>query len=268
MRPLGDALADRGYTVMGINLPGHATTEADMATTNWKQWLDAARNAALKLKKSCDKVTVAGLSDGRCDCADPCRGGAARRVRIHLGTDGNPESPDPLCGASLAVYSQGQLGRLPGERHQQLDSKFDFGYSGFPTAKAADLRHLIRMARRSLGSVECPLLVVQSTGDQTIWLGSSDCIIQSVRKRNEANADIAGCAACVHHIDGVAPRSSIKSIGLWRNFEAGRPNARRRSTNRTRHSNAGEQGMIPFLPESGAKSDVLPARAGVADVLP
>ena len=64
MRPLGDALADRGYTVMGINLPGHATTEADMAKSDWRQWLDAARTALVKLKKSCLSVTVAGLSMG------------------------------------------------------------------------------------------------------------------------------------------------------------------------------------------------------------
>ena len=64
MRPLGDALADLGYTVMGVNLPGHAATEADMARTDATQWMAAAREALQTLRKRCDTVTVAGLSMG------------------------------------------------------------------------------------------------------------------------------------------------------------------------------------------------------------
>ena len=66
------------------------------------------------------------------------------------------------------------------ERSLQLDPAFDYGYSGFPTRKAADLQHLIRMARRQLRLIRCPLLAVQSTGDTTIWAGSADCILNGV----------------------------------------------------------------------------------------
>ena len=66
------------------------------------------------------------------------------------------------------------------ERHQQLDKAYDFGYSGFPTAKGADLHKLITLAKRNLFSIQCPILVIQSDGDETIWEGSCDEILQNV----------------------------------------------------------------------------------------
>ena len=182
MRPLGDALADRGYTVMGINLPGHATTEADMATTDWKQWLDAARKAALTLKKRCKIVTVAGLS----------MGGLLALILAEEGlSDACVPISAPLATLNRLIRFAGLVSPLKPrvswapaeERHQQLDPKFDYGYSGFPTAKAADLQKLIRMARKGLGSIECPVLAIQSTGDKTIWSGSADCVMDGVSSK-------------------------------------------------------------------------------------
>ena len=64
MRKIADALAQKGYTVSTINLPGHATTEADMAKSTWQEWLQAAKQATLDLKAQCKQVTVCGLSMG------------------------------------------------------------------------------------------------------------------------------------------------------------------------------------------------------------
>ena len=46
MRPLAEQLAGLGYTVRTINLPGHATSEEDMAKSDWQQWLHSAKEAA------------------------------------------------------------------------------------------------------------------------------------------------------------------------------------------------------------------------------
>ena len=66
MRLVGEKLHEHGFTVMGVNLPGHATTMDDMARCTWQDWLDAAREAFLILKQRCDYVSVAGLSMGGC----------------------------------------------------------------------------------------------------------------------------------------------------------------------------------------------------------
>ena len=64
MRKLADALAERGYTVRTINLPGHASTEADMAKTNWQKWLHAVKEACLEMMQETECFTVCGLSMG------------------------------------------------------------------------------------------------------------------------------------------------------------------------------------------------------------
>ena len=64
MRPLGEAMNRHGFTVMGVNLPGHAVSMDDMARTGWQDWLDAAKDAFLQLQSRCRYASVAGLSMG------------------------------------------------------------------------------------------------------------------------------------------------------------------------------------------------------------
>ena len=66
MRPLGELLHAQGFTVMGINLPGHASSMDEMAQKTWEDWLNAAKTAFMELRAQCDYVSVAGLSMGGC----------------------------------------------------------------------------------------------------------------------------------------------------------------------------------------------------------
>jgi carboxylesterase len=178
MRPLGDALAERGYTVMGINLPGHATTERDMAQTGWKQWLAASREALLSLRTRCSAVMVAGLSMGgilSLILAQECLPDACVTLSAPLKTQNRW-----ISLAGIAAPFVPRISWEPLQQRQQLNAAYDYGYSGFPTAKAADLNRLIGMARKNLHSVVCPVLAVQSTGDATIWPGSADAVIAGV----------------------------------------------------------------------------------------
>lgn len=179
MRPLGESLRDKGYSVRGINLPGHALDEAAMAKSDWKQWLQATKEATLEMKEKCETVIVCGLSMGgvlallvaeqmKIDACVPISAPMATRNRlISLATLAAPFYP------RVAWRSQG-------ERHVDLNQDYDYGYSGFPTQKAGDLNHLIKLARRDLFNINCPLLCVQSDADQAIWRGSADTIIGNV----------------------------------------------------------------------------------------
>ncbi len=63
MRPLGEALAARGFYVKAPRLPGHGTTPQAMVEVNWCHWEDAAREALWSLRGR-RQVFVAGLSMG------------------------------------------------------------------------------------------------------------------------------------------------------------------------------------------------------------
>ena len=64
--------------------------------------------------------------------------------------------------------------------------EYDYGYSGLPVRRVADLMRLSRMACGALSSVHCPLLVVQSWRDETVNPVSAEIIMRgaaSERKR-------------------------------------------------------------------------------------
>ncbi len=179
MRKIADQLAAKGYTVSTINLPGHATTEADMAKSTWQDWLNAAKRATLELKEICKRVTVCGLSMGgvlallvaeqmQVDACVPISAPTAVRNRLlGLAAIAAPMYPRVAWGAGT-------------ERHKVLDKDYDFGYSGFPTKKGGDLNRLIKMARKNLYAITCPILCIQSKHDETIWAGSADDILEHV----------------------------------------------------------------------------------------
>ncbi len=180
MRPLGDALADRGYTVMGINLPGHAETEAALADSGSGQWLSAAADALARLRTRCPTVTVAGLSMGgllSLILAEERRPDACVSISAPMGVQNRLFYLSGL----IAPFKPRISWAAPGERHPQLNLSFDYGYSGFPTNKIADVRRLMDTAKRDLPKITCPLLAVQGTADKTIWPGSADCILNGAK---------------------------------------------------------------------------------------
>lgn len=62
VRPLGEALAARGFHVRAPRLPGHGTTPEDFANTHWREWERAADDALAAMPAG--QVMVAGLSMG------------------------------------------------------------------------------------------------------------------------------------------------------------------------------------------------------------
>ncbi len=64
MRPWGEYLAERGYTVRAPRLPGHGTTWQEMNHTGWQDWYACVDTAFRELHESCDRVVVGGLSMG------------------------------------------------------------------------------------------------------------------------------------------------------------------------------------------------------------
>jgi len=64
MRPWGEYLADRGYTVRVPLLPGHGTTWQEMNRTGWEDWYSCVDGAFRELHETCERVVIGGLSMG------------------------------------------------------------------------------------------------------------------------------------------------------------------------------------------------------------
>ena len=88
-----------------------------------------------------------------------------------------------------------------GEYYKCLDKEYDFGYAGFPTKKGADLNRLIKLAKKNLFNITCPILVVQSENDETIWEGSADYIMEHVSSEKRQKLWLTG----VPHVCTISP---------------------------------------------------------------
>lgn len=177
MRLLADHLADAGFTVQTFNLPGHATQMDDMLHYRWTDWLQAAHEQVDAMRKRCKYVSVAGLSMGGVITlllAEELPLTAAVPISAPMAAM-NRALPFAKYAAPFMPYISWGNGE---ERNTALDQRYDLGYTGFPTRSGDDLHQLIKRARKNLSAITCPLLAVQSHGDETIAPASADIIME------------------------------------------------------------------------------------------
>lgn len=64
MKSVGRVLHKRGFSLYGPMLAGHGGTEADLLKTDWRDWVDSAKQAYVDFAKEVDEVYVAGICAG------------------------------------------------------------------------------------------------------------------------------------------------------------------------------------------------------------
>ena len=179
MRPLGEALNHKGFSVLGILLPGHGTRLEDMRHVTALDYINTVTDAVRVLRREYERVTLAGLSMG---------GLLSLIAAGSLTVDSVVTLSAPLSVRNKLLYAAGAASRfVPVIKWRDridepigLFAEYDFGYSGFPTEAAAELRKLITISRKNLAKVRCPVLAVQSDKDQTISKSSSATIIRGI----------------------------------------------------------------------------------------
>jgi len=184
MRPVGDALHEAGFTVQGINLPGHATRYQDMSKCTWDMWLNYVKEAVMKLKEQCEYVSVCGLSMGgvlTLLAAEQMEITSAIPVSAPMGIQNRLLNLSPYIWPFFPVTP---FGNSP-DRHLTHDANYDYGYLAFPTKAAAHLVKLIKMARKNLFSITCPLMLVQSSGDGMITPESGKIILDGIKSEHK-----------------------------------------------------------------------------------
>ena len=127
-------------------------------------------------------VSVTGLSMGGC-------------LTLMIAEQSDPTAIAPISAPMGVLNRWFPLARfaapfLPeiswqARKDDALTPDYDLGYTGFPTKSAVDLRRIIHEARDNLCAVTCPVLCVQSSGDQVITPDSADVILQGVRSKTK-----------------------------------------------------------------------------------
>jgi carboxylesterase len=170
MYPMGEYLAGRGLTVLGVRLAGHGRTPEEMAQTGWRDWVASAREGLERLRAGRRQVYVVGYSLG---------GVITLHLLSRLAVDGAVLLSTPL------YLSDWRLGLVPLLKHLVRFLPMNGPESPDPAVKARfwcydrvplrcvdELRRFVRQTRRELPQVKTPLLIMQGDLDQSVPL---DC---------------------------------------------------------------------------------------------
>ncbi len=173
MRPLGEALAARGFPVRAVRLAGHGTEVADLAGTRWTDWFASVTEGADRLRREVPALAVAGMSLGAL-------------LALHLAATRPAEvSALVLCGTPLELGGAGVrwlplLARIPCIARR---------WATIPKPGGPDIADpAVRAASRSyrampLGAVLEPALLLQGRHDHSVPLANLERVRRSLGSR-------------------------------------------------------------------------------------
>lgn len=179
VRRLGKFLFENGYTVLGIQLTGHGTVPKDLEEVGYQQWIDDVKVGYNKLKEVCDKVYVGGTSIG------------ANLALILAEQEKNVAgivlmaTPYKMRLERTALFFAKAL-LFFGFSYRKKFYPPTFGsrrtitrlisYQTYHVKSVLEAFKLVQSARKNLGAITQPCLLMQSTHDHIVSRGSLENI--------------------------------------------------------------------------------------------
>lgn len=177
VQPLGDYLAEKGYSVLGPWLKGHDTNPKDLAKTTWQDWAQSAREAYDHLKESCSKIFVGGLSMG----ADQ-----ALHLAAQVPVAGVISMAAPVRifdfrfnGIAFFRFLQWRTSNLTGGILDPQSPRH-LTYPYVATKSLYELKKLMDLVRAELPQITVPALVIQGRKDSMVPPPNGDLVYQAL----------------------------------------------------------------------------------------
>ncbi len=168
MRWMGEYLAGKGYSVLGVRLTGHATRPEDMIRSRWTDWIASVEDGYHLLRGAADRIYLVGLSMGAVlsllmSTRLETKGVVAISTPYNLPDDWRLRFINWL--SRLQPY-------LPKSKEPSSEGWFDkeawknhVSYSSNPVRSIGELNKLLAEMRDALPKVRVPVLLVHSKAD-------------------------------------------------------------------------------------------------------
>jgi carboxylesterase len=179
MRPLGEYLAERGYTVHGIRLPGHGTDIKDMDRVTWMDWSNSVLDGWNVLLNNTERIFLVGLSMGGVLALYqasflPAAGVIGMSTIYQLPSD--PRFSILPILSILTPYAE-----KSGSDWQDPDAaEGHFSYDHYPAKGVIQLKNLLQAMRSRLSEIKIPALLIHSKKDQTVIPENMEWIRQEI----------------------------------------------------------------------------------------
>lgn len=184
MKPFAQYLNKAGFTVYCPRLPGHGTSEEDLLSRTHTDWQKAYNRAFTMLKHSCSKVVVTGYSAGALLALNRAsRKGVYGLLVINPAFSLKDEDfyliPAVSYMAKIARYFG--RSRKSFEWHNLEHSIANIRVNRISISTMLEWHRLRELCKKSMESVECPMLVIRPADDPILATFASERVINRVQ---------------------------------------------------------------------------------------
>jgi carboxylesterase len=186
-RPLGEALAQKGFAVDVVRLPGHGTDWREMLKTSYGDWRREIELALERFRRDGKRVVLVGLSLGGTlsldlACARP--NDVAGVVPINatvLNRKGFIATAAPVLEKILPVVPAAAAGLVKNDIAKGGDEK---AYGMVPARPGNSVLKELPRVRRGLESLKVPVLVAYSPQDHSVPPENSQALLEILAGRD------------------------------------------------------------------------------------
>jgi carboxylesterase len=174
MRWMGDYLnKEKGFTVLGVRLSGHATTIKDMMRARWWDWLACVEDGLHLLDNTAEKKVVIGLSMGGAltllaTARYPVQATVCMSAPSHLPSDWRIRFLRQLA------WVKKEVDKGAPDWQSEEAANGHVSYKRYPTRSLAELNDLLRETHRAAPKITTPVLLMQGKKDTGIPADSMD----------------------------------------------------------------------------------------------
>lgn len=185
MRSLGEYLSEKGYSVLGIRLPGHGTKIEDLNRITWQDWSNAVQDGWHILHPNTRRVFLIGFSMGGALALYhasflPAAGVICLSTPYELG----PDSQINIFTLFSNIISFASKGESDCELENQAGEHFS--YDRYPLKGLIQLVRLLEPMRESLSAIKVPTFLIHAQNDIGIPPQNMDRIAQDLGTPREA----------------------------------------------------------------------------------
>ncbi|MSO43433.1 MAG: alpha/beta fold hydrolase [Candidatus Planktophila sp.] len=188
MRPWGEFLLSKGYTVRIPLLPGHGTKPEDLNRVKWQEWPAKVQSELEELFRVCDQVFICGLSMGGGTTLYIAEENNARLSGIILV---NPMIHIPYVSAPICyLISRFQKMRTSVGNDIKRPGITEHGYDVNPMIGLYQLLLMLKIVRKNLGKVTIPVQLFHSVEDHTLPVSNTEIIMAGLGSSNKSRIEL------------------------------------------------------------------------------
>ena len=188
MRPWGEFLHSKGYTVRVPLLPGHGTKPEDLNEVKWQEWPAKVIYELNELKKTCDTIFLIGLSMG---------GGTVLNVATtHNAAIKGLILVNPwihLKGVTVEVsFLVSRLRKMRASVGNDIKRPgiTEWGYDATPMRGVHQALKMLRITRKNLAAVKVPVQLFHSVEDHTLPVSNTEIILAEIGSKDKTRIEL------------------------------------------------------------------------------